>query len=66
MTLEPLIFTSQGNMPIAELRHDTEWRVSDANIIFIERYWLGDKVVKESTHIKILTGAAAIGAAGAI
>lgn len=61
---EPLIYTTKGNIPIAGLRHETEWRISDANIIFVERYWLGGEVVKESTHVNILTGTAAIGAAG--
>jgi len=63
---QPLIWTTKGNIPLAGLRHDTEWRVSPEQVIFIERYWLGDEVVKESTHVNILTGAAAIGAAGAI
>lgn len=66
MNTEPLIWTTKGNLPVASLRHDTEWRVSEERIIFVERYWLGEEVVKESTHVNILKGAAAIGAAGAI
>lgn len=62
---EPLIWTTKGNIPLAGLRHEAEWRVSPEQVVFIERYWLGDEVVKESTHVKILIGAAAVGTAAA-
>lgn len=58
---QPLIYTTKGNLPVSDLRHDVEWRVLPDQIQFIERYWLGDEVVKESSHIKILTGVAMTG-----
>ena len=61
--MEPLIFTKHGNLPISQLKHDVEWRVTPEQIIFIERYWLADEVVKESSHVHILTGAEAPGIA---
>lgn len=53
---EPLIYTTNGNVPIAGLRHEVEWRISDDVIVFIERYFDGEEVVKESSHAKILAG----------
>lgn len=54
---EPLIWTTKGNLPISNLRQETEWRVSEKVIVFIERYYLGDELVKESSHVKLLDGA---------
>lgn len=55
----PLIWTTKGNLPVATLTHQVEWRCSQNNIIFIERYLLAGELVKESTHIHVLEGAAA-------
>lgn len=54
---EPLIFTTKGNLPVSSLTHQTEWRIAEKVIVFIERYLLGDEVVKESSHVKLLDGA---------
>ena len=48
---EPLIYTSKGNLPIDDLRYETEWTVNDDYIKFVERHYLGDEVVKESAHV---------------
>lgn len=53
---EPLIYTTKGNIPIASLTHQTEWRITEKVIVFIERYLLGDEIVKESSHVKLLDG----------
>jgi hypothetical protein len=58
---KPLIFTSKGNLPAADLAHSVEWQVSPEQIVFIETYKLGDEVVKQSSHVKLLIGAAAVG-----
>lgn len=60
---QPLIFTTRGNLPIADLTHEVEWRVSADQVIFVERYKLDGDVVKESTHVKLLTGASVLGEA---
>lgn len=60
---EPLIFTTKGNIPVAGLEHQVEWRVSPEQIIFTETYLLDGEVVKQSAHVKVLIGAAAIGEA---
>lgn len=54
--MTPLIFTTKGNIPIADLQQEVEWRFPPDQIVFIERYLLDGEVVKESTHVKILTG----------
>jgi hypothetical protein len=61
MTDEPLIYTTKGNIPMAGLTHDVSWRVSDTVIVCVERYYLGDEMVKESSHVHVLVGATAIG-----
>lgn len=64
MTIEiPLIWTSRGNLALAVLTHTVEWIVTAEQIIFIERYLLGSEVVKQSSHVHILTGAQALGEA---
>lgn len=63
MTETPLIHTTKGNLPVADLKHEVEWRTMPDQIIFIERYRLGDEIVKESAHIKILTGVTLLGEA---
>lgn len=60
---EPLIWTTKGNLPLAQLRHETEWRVSEDCIVFVERYFLGEEMVKESSHVKVLHGVSADGTA---
>ena len=53
----PLIYTTKGNLLVADLKHDVEWRVNGSeSVVFIERYLLDEEIVKESTHVCILTG----------
>lgn len=63
MQTQPLIATTKGNIPLAGLRHETVWRVLPDTILFKEMYFLGDEMVKESSHLCVLTGAAAVGEA---
>lgn len=58
---QPLIFTSKGNLPLADLRQEVAWDVSNDKIIFTESYFLGDECVKQSSHVKFLTGVAMSG-----
>ena len=61
--IEPLIFTAKGNVLVSDLRHEVEWRIGTEQIIFVERYYDGEEIVKESTHVKVLTGVAMSGEA---
>lgn len=61
---QPLIYTTKGNLPIADLVYRTEWQDSDDTIVFIEEYLLGEEIVKRSVHgylKKGMLGQAAIG-----
>ncbi len=57
--MTPLIYTTHGNLPVEDLRQEITWRVEPDQIHFIETYYLGDEVVKQSAHVKFLTGASA-------
>jgi hypothetical protein len=60
MTTEPLIHTTLGNVPISSLRYETEWEINDEYIRFTERHIdSGGSVVKQSSHVRLLTGAQA-------
>ena len=63
MTDIPLIWTTKGNVPLASLRHEVEWKVLPDQVQFFERYYQGDELVKESAHVKILTGVSMSGEA---
>ena len=60
---KPLIWTTRGNIPVEGLTHQVEWRVEPEQIVFVETYLLGDEVVKQSSHVKVLIGATARGEA---
>jgi len=63
---EPLIFTTKGNLPISSLTHEVEWRIEPERVVFIETYKLDGEIVKQSSHIKILSGVAALSDVGKI
>lgn len=56
MTDQPLIYTSKGNLPIADLAYSTKWDVTPTYYKLTETYSLGDEVVKESAHVYSLAG----------
>lgn len=48
----PLIWTSKGNLPIADLRYETSWEVTPDYIKLIENYYDStDELVKSSAHV---------------
>ena len=59
----PLIHTTKGNISVDMLRHDVEWKISPERIIFIESYFLGDEMVKQSSHVHVLFGVESVGVA---
>jgi hypothetical protein len=58
----PLIYTIHGHLPIADLKHEVEWTVTPEQVVFIEKYFLGEELVKQNAHVKILSGTSADGA----
>lgn len=62
----PLIWTSKGNLPIADLRYVHRREDTPGNVVFIEEYFLGDEVVKRSVHVLPVVGVCAEGVASDI
>ena len=64
-SLEPLIYTKNGNVPIASLTSEVEWIFSDTYVQLIERYRdaSGD-IVKEGAHVYCKAGVAGMGIPG--
>jgi hypothetical protein len=54
--MEPLIWTSKGNIPIEGLEYLTEWQDMEDQVRFVETYKLNDEVVKRSVHVMIKEG----------
>ena len=48
---EPLIHTTLGNVPVASLAHEVEWRITDDVIHFTERYKSDGIVVRQDAHV---------------
>lgn len=46
----PLIYTSKGNVPEAALKYITEWIVESTYILFSEKWFIGDELVKSNAH----------------
>ena len=51
--MEPLIYTSKGNLPIKDLEYKYWWTENDEHVAYHEQYLLGDEVVKESAAVKL-------------
>lgn len=62
----PLMFTSEGNVPIDSLEYSQEWVINDELILFKE-YWHNSAgvLVKNNIHAYAKKGLPAIGAAQA-
>jgi hypothetical protein len=59
---QPLIYTTLGNVPIADLKYETSWDVQDAYIKFTETYRAADgEIVKQSAHVYDRKGVSAEG-----
>jgi hypothetical protein len=53
MSDEPLINTIKGNLPVASLAYRHHWEDTDTYTKFVEQYFLGDELVKESAHVML-------------
>ena len=50
-TETPLIWTTKGNLPVADLEYKTAWIDHEDYLSFSEQYFLGDELVKSNAHI---------------
>jgi hypothetical protein len=57
--MEPMIYTTQGNLPISSLIYATRWEVTDDYTKLVETYSLGEEVVRESAHVLTKRGMSA-------
>ena len=46
----PAIFTSKGNIPLDAMRYETEWISEPAYLMFCERWFLDEELVKSNSH----------------
>lgn len=53
---EPLIYTKDGNLPIAELDYETRWEDTPDYTKFIETYRKDGLIVRESAHVMTKRG----------
>lgn len=61
---EPLVWTTRGNLPAADLRYETAWQDGPEFVVFRERHYLGDELVRESAHVLKREGSGGAAAAG--
>lgn len=47
----PLIWTSKGNLPIAQLKQIPQWNIAEAGVYFALEWYLGDELVRRDVHI---------------
>jgi hypothetical protein len=52
----PLIWTSRGNLPEADLRLEVVWTVEDEYIKVVKRHYRGEEIVKEGADVLSLRG----------
>lgn len=52
----PLIWTSKGNLPIADLEYRHYWTEDNDAIFFNEEYYLGEELVKSNRHGRMKHG----------
>lgn len=64
--IQPMIHTSNGNLPVDSLVYQTKWMCDEHNIKFIETYLLDDEVVRQSEHVLCIDGVYTTGVAQAL
>ena len=52
--IEPLIWTTHGNLPQSSLEYRTRWEFPPGAVTFVETYLLEGEVVRESVHVHAL------------
>jgi hypothetical protein len=63
----PLIYTSNGNVPVDSLSYEKDWQITDDLIVFTE-VWRDDSgaIVKNNVHMYAKKGLPALGATQAV
>ncbi len=62
----PLIWTSEGNLSLADLKQTVVWTDNENETICASEHWLGEKLVRREVHILKREGLSMAGAVGEI
>ena len=46
----PVMFTAKGNIPLDAMRYETEWTADIHYVMFSERWFLDEELVKSNSH----------------
>jgi len=65
-TVEPLIYTTKGNLPIAGLDQRVVWTDGPEETVCASELWQGDECVRREVHIYKRTGLGVLGSIGGI
>jgi len=57
--MEPVIYTTKGNLPIKDLAYATRWEVTDDYTKLVETYSFEGEIVRESAHVLTKRGLSA-------
>ena len=57
------IYTSRGNLPVADLREAVVWTQNENEIICAVEHWLGDECVRRQVNVLKLQGESVLGQA---
>lgn len=60
---DPLIYTSRGNLPVADLREAVVWTQNENEIVCAVEHWLGDECVRRQVNVLKLQGESVLGQA---
>jgi hypothetical protein len=60
----PMIYTSKGNLPIADLQERVVWIETDIDTVCNWEYWLGDECVFRKCSNRLKNGAVSLSAIG--
>ena len=64
--MEPLIYTTKGNLPIAYLEYKYYREDVPGKVVLVEEYLLAGESVKRSVHVCPLVGVCLEGTVGAV
>lgn len=49
--MQPLIYTTKGNVPVDSLEHRPRWEDHPEATVFVDEYFLDGESVKRSVHV---------------
>ena len=62
--MEPLIFTTKGNLPLSSLEEKVVWTDNEKETICAVEHWQDDECVRRQVNILLRKGVEVMGAVG--